>query len=337
MTEPSPLRAAQQTFADAIPFRAMPAETCDLASALGRTLHGDLRAPMDSPPYPRAIVEGYLVHAADTRGATESAPVSVEIVGDVHPGDEACPSFAAGQAVQTATGSLVPTGAYAIVRRWEGKREGNRVVIARPFPPGFFIEEQGCDLKKGSVVLGAGTVLHAQALGTVASLGLNSIAVSRVPRVSVFSSGNEVIPHTAPLRPGMILDCNAVMLAAAVAEAGGTAHFGGIMRDDFDAFVAAATKALQTSDMLVVSGGTAVGGRDFISDLIRAVGELVVDGVPMRSGRPLIMGVAKGKPIVCVAGHPPEALRGFQLFGVAAVNRLLGRDAPLPEDPAMPT
>jgi molybdopterin molybdotransferase len=82
----------------------------------------------------------------------------------------------------------------------------------------------------------------------------------------------------------------------------------------------------------VVSGGTAVGGRDFISDLVKELGDLLVDGVPMRSGRPLIMGVAGGKPVVCVAGHPPEALRGFHLFGVAALDRLLGRDAPLPED-----
>ena len=96
----------------------------------------------------------------------------------------------------------------------------------------------------------------------------------------------------------------------------------------------AVRQALGDSDMIVISGGTAVDGRDFISDLLRAVGELVVDGVPMRSGRPLIMGVADGKPLVCVAGHPPEALRGFRLFGAAAIDRLTGRDAGLPPDPA---
>ena len=113
---------------------------------------------------------------------------------------------------------------------------------------------------------------------------------------------------------------------------GGEAHSAGILRDDLDAFVAAARTALGDSDMLVVSGGTAAGGGDFISNVVQALGDLLVDGVPMRSGRPLIMGVAQGKPLVCVAGHPPEALRGFRLFGVAALNRLLGRDVPLPED-----
>jgi molybdopterin biosynthesis enzyme len=84
--------------------------------------------------------------------------------------------------------------------------------------------------------------------------------------------------------------------------------------------------------MIVISGGTAVGGRDFISDLVKAVGELIIDGVPMRSGRPLIMGRSGKKPIVCVAGHPPEALRGFRLFGAAALDRLQGRAAELPLD-----
>jgi molybdopterin molybdotransferase len=122
------------------------------------------------------------------------------------------------------------------------------------------------------------------------------------------------------------------MLAAAVTAAGAAPVIGGIMRDDFDKFVAAVKSALAQSDMILISGGTAVGGRDFISDLVQAVGELLVDGVPMRSGRPLIMGHAQGKPIVCVAGHPPEALRGFRLFGIAALHRLTGCNAALPLD-----
>ena len=98
------------------------------------------------------------------------------------------------------------------------------------------------------------------------------------------------------------------------------------------AFVTAVRAGLASSDMVVISGGTAVGGRDFISDLVRACGDLLIDGVPMRSGRPLIMGMSQDKPLICVAGHPPEALRGFRLFGVAAMNRLLGCETDLPAD-----
>jgi putative molybdopterin biosynthesis protein len=158
------------------------------------------------------------------------------------------------------------------------------------------------------------------------------VNVYQQPRVAIFASGDEVIPYTDPFVPGAIYDCNSVMLAAAVAEQNGVPTQKGIMRDDFDAFVDAVKNALAENDMIVISGGTAVGGRDFISDLVKTVGELIVDGVPMKSGRPLIMGVSDNKPIVCVAGHPPEALRGFKLFGIAALDKLLGHNNPLPAD-----
>lgn len=334
MSETSPLTAAQQGFAAAVPFRAAVEETCSLAEALGRTLYRDVIAPTDMPPYHRAIVEGFVVHTQDTATASEEAPVSFSVVGAVKPGDERCPSLKRGEALEVVTGVVVPDGPYSIVRMWEAQRDGARFAITRPFPPRFFIEDQGCDLKKGGVVVPAGTVIGAAELGSVAALGIVQLPVAKRPRVTVFSCGDEVIPYDQALRPGLIRDSNSVMLCAAVDAAGGKAHSAGILRDDFDAFIAAARAALGKSDMLVISGGTAAGGGDFISSVVKALGELLVDGVPMRSGRPLIMGVAAGKPVVCVAGHPPEALRGFRLFGVAALNRLLGRDEPPPEDNA---
>lgn len=332
VTEPSPLAEAQRKFADAVPFRATGAVACALAEALGHTLYTDVTAPHDLPPYPRAIVEGYVVHAEATRDASEDAPVSFRVAGEVRPGDGTFPELKPGQAVQVATGSILPDGPVAVARMWEARREGDTILVSRPFPPRFFAEEQGEEFAAGAVVLPASTVLEPAHIGTIASFGIERIEVARAPRVTLFSSGDEVIPYPEPMRPGAIRDSNAPMLAAAVRQAGGSPAFGGIMRDDFDAFVATARKALKKSDMLLISGGTAVGGRDFISDLVRAVGDLLVDGVPMKSGRPLIMGVADGKPVVCVAGHPPEALRGFRLFGSAAIDRLLGRNTPLPED-----
>ncbi len=325
MTKENPLLDAQKKFSDAVPFRTMASEKKGLSQALGMTLYGDLKALENSPPYHRAIVEGFLVNTSDTREASEEAPVSFVIAGEVNPGDESCPEVLAGQAVSVATGSIIPDGDYSIVRMWEAKRDGNNMTITRPFPPRFFIEEEGCDIKQGSVVVEAGAVLSPAYLGAAASLGLDTLDVVFPPKVTIFSSGDEVIPHTETMRSGAIRDCNSVMLSAAVTEAGGTPLFAGIMSDDFENFVSQARKALETSDMLLISGGTAVDGRDFISDLIRELGDLLVDGVQMRSGRPLIMGIADGKPIVCVAGYPPEALRGFELFGVAAINQLLGR------------
>ncbi|MDH5300316.1 MAG: molybdopterin molybdotransferase MoeA [Gammaproteobacteria bacterium] len=336
MAEQSPMLDAQTLYVDALPLRSLARETISLEAALGRVLASDLVAPMDVPPYPRAIVEGYLVATDETKPAGDASPIGFNITGKVLPGDAVCPKPEPGTGIEVVTGSIVPAGNYSIVRMWEVKIEGARFSITRPFPPGFFIEAQGCDLKKGSVVLAAGHKLTPMDIGNIASLGISQIEVVKQPKITIFASGDEVIPYTDKPKPGCIFDCNSVMLAAAVSEAGGVAVQGGIQGDDFAAFVATVRTALSNSDMVVISGGTAVDGRDFISDLIREVGTLVVDGVKMRSGRPLIMGHAKGKPIVCVAGHPPEALRGFALFGVAAINKISGREVDLPEDPNPP-
>lgn len=332
MSEESPLRAAQQRFLDAVPLRATRAQARRLDQANGFTLYQPIVAPTDMPPYPRAIVEGFLVNTADTAGASETAPRTFTIVGAVQPGDRTCPKLAANEALEVATGSIVHPGEHSIVRMWEAQRHGNTFTVSRPFPPGFFIEQQGCDIRQDTQVLAPGTALGPWELGLLAGMGIDEVSVAEPPRVALFSCGNEVIPHTQAQYPGAIRDSNSVMLSAAVTVSGGVPQFAGIMKDDFKVFLEHLHHALTNNDMVVISGGTAAAGCDFISDLIREVGDLIVDGVPMKSGRPLIMGISNGKPIVAVAGHPPEALRGFRLFGSPAVQRLLGRNAPLPVD-----
>ncbi|MFC1749878.1 molybdopterin molybdotransferase MoeA [Pseudomonadota bacterium] len=332
MSEASPLVEAQEKFIAAVPLGTATSETISLEKALGRSVAKNITAQEDSPAYHRAIVEGFIVHTEETKGASEESPISFKIVGTVEPGDQACPPFNKGEAIEVVTGAIVADGPVSIVRMWEAKREGDNVSISRPFPPRFFIEDQGCDFAKDSAIVEAGTALAPQDIGTLASLGIESVEVGLPPQVTLFASGDEVIPYNGEFRPGLIRDCNSPMLAAAVEAAGGQAKQGGIIGDDFDAFVTAVKTALESSEMIVISGGTAVGGRDFISDLISEVGELLVDGVPMKSGRPLIMGIANGKPIVAVAGHPPEALRGFRLFGAPALAKLLGRTEDLPAD-----
>lgn len=333
MNDESPLVTAQQKFAEAVPFRALGNDMCPLSKALGRTLYSDILAPTDMPPYPRAIVEGFIVNTADTAAASESNPVSFNIAGEIRPGDSTCPVIQKGQALRVSTGSIVSRdGQLSVVRMWEAQMQGSSFEITRPFPPRFFIEEQGCDLQKNAVALKAGTALTPLDIGTIASLGISQVKLSRQPKVTIFASGDEVIPYTESLSPGTIRDSNSIMLAAAVTQAGGMPTIAGIMKDDFNAFATAVSTALKEADMIVISGGTAVGGRDFIADLVKNIGELIIDGVPMRSGKPLIMGISAHKPVVCVAGHPPEALRGFKLFGIAALDRLLGKEAELPVD-----
>ncbi len=338
MTRPDPqqaLREAQQRFLATIGTR-LPQETLPLEDCLGRVCAEGVTSPEDSPPYPRAIVEGYLVPAEATQGASDDTPGQARIIGRVDPGDDHCPIPAPGEAVAVVTGSLVPEGPYAVIRPWEAHVEGETVTFTRPFPPGFFIEARGADLTAGSPLIPAGTRLTPRELGLAASVGLSHLRVSQRPRIAVFAIGGEVIPHPRTPHPGQIRDCNSVMLAAALRQAGALPQAMGILPDDFDAALARTGAALAHHDGLVLAGGTAACGRDFVSDLFRELGELVVDGVPMRSGRPLIMGQAQGRPLIGVAGHPPEALRGLHLFGLPAIARLQGEQRDPPDDLTIP-
>ncbi len=338
MTRPDPdqaLHEAQRRFLAALDRR-LPSEHLPLEAALGRVTAETVTSPEDSPPYPRAIVEGYLVPAEATQGASEEAPGEARIIGRVAPGDAHCPSPAPGEAVEVVTGSLVPDGPYAIVRQWEAQREGERIRFTRPFPPGFFIEARGADIQRGHPLIPAGTRLTPRELGLAASVGLTHLRVSQRPRITVFAIGGEVIPHSQPPQPGQIRDCNSVMLAAALRQAGAEPRIMGILPDDLATVVDRCRRALEHADGLVLAGGTAACGRDFVSELFRELGELVVDGVPMRSGRPLIMGQAEGRPLIGVAGHPPEALRGLHLFGLPAVAHLQGEHLDPPTNLTIP-
>lgn len=321
-----PVQFALESFLALIPEGPMKTEEVPLSSARGRVLGMEIKASMDSPPYARSIMEGYLGLASDLSKASKEMPVTLQVVGEVALGASEAKGLGPGKCLSVTTGSFVPPGEFAVVRRWDVEQKGDHVVVTRPAQKGENIEAQGCDQKKGDRLLAKGCRLAPADLYLLAAHGNLKVSVAVRPTVAIFSSGNEVIAATEPMRTGYIRDCNAIGLAAQVEEAGGAPAFKGIMRDDFDLFLKALQAALAGADMAVISGGTAVGGKDFIAELVSAAGKpgTVVNGIPMRSGKPIVLGVAGTKPIVCVAGHPPEAARGFNLFGRPTVGRLLG-------------
>jgi len=331
-----PVQAALDRFLPAFPAGPKASERVTLEEVSGRVTAEDIKAAVDAPPYARSIIEGYVVHADETATASEKNPVSFTVAGSIPPGQAAPKNVAAQTAWEVTTGSAIPDGRFAVVKQFEIKRTGQRVTVIRPVAEGANIEAQGCDLTRGTVVVARGTRLGPDEIGLLASQGFEAVAVSEPPVVGIFASGNEVIPHGARLTPGAIWDCNTPALAAFIRQEGGIPKSYGIVRDDFDTFLRGLKAALPYCAMIVIAGGTAVEGRDFIADLLTAAGApgVVVNGVPMRSGKPLIMGVVGTVPIVCVAGHPPEALRGFRLFGIPALARLLGRALPPPSAPA---
>ncbi|MFQ5587859.1 MAG: molybdopterin molybdotransferase MoeA [Nitrospiria bacterium] len=326
----NPIIDARKRFLAAFPQGDLPVEDVTLLAARGRVLARDLSVLWDDPPYNRSIMEGYVLCVSDVVEASAEKPVSLRIAGEIKVGQDRAAGLSPGNALQVTTGSFIPPGAYAVVRAWDVKRAGHHIAVSRPVKPDENIEVQGEIKKKGTALFQQGRRITPGDIFVLASQGILEIPVVRAPKVALFSSGDEVISPTDPLQIGAIWDCNRYGLSSLIEAAGGEPLFQGIMKDDLAHFIAVLKRSLETADMAVISGGTAVGGEDFTASLVNAAGSpgTLVNGIPMRSGKPIVLGVADGKPIVCVAGHPPEAARGFNLFGTAAIARLMGTELP---------
>jgi len=321
-----PVLVALTSFLPLFPEGPQALEEVPLSGARGRVLAREIAASMDNPPYARSIMEGYLVLAADVAKASKDAPTVLRVKGEMALGASDPKGLERGTCLSVTTGSFVPAGEMAVVRRFDVERRGDEIVVSRPVQSGENIEAQGCDQKKGTILFAKGKRIVPSDIYLLAAHGVVRVPVGSRPRVAIFSCGDEVIPAGEPVRAGYIRDCNCWGLSAQVEEAGGLPIPKGIVRDDFGAFLDVLKSALVDSQMVVISGGTAVGGKDFTAELVSAAGRpgTIVNGVPMRSGKPIVLGVAGGRPVVCVAGHPPEASRGFTLFGQPVISRLLG-------------
>ncbi len=324
----NPISEALKLFIDAIPKNMPLLETIPILNARGRVLGENVQAEIDDPPFSRSIMEGFVLAASDLNSASESNAVLLDVMGEIAVGQSSAVGLAPGKALQVTTGSFIPPGDYTVVRAWDVKRDGDKISVSKPSKPGDNIERQAEMRKKGEILLKKGHRISSDDIFLLASQGILGVSVARAPRIALFSSGNEVIPPTEPFKVGAIWDCNRYGLSSLIEEAGGHPLFQGIMEDDFENFTEKLKTGLQAADMAVISGGTAIGGEDFTANLINQLGPpgTLVNGIPMRSGKPIVLGLAEGKPIVCVAGHPPEAARGFKLFAQPAISHLMGED-----------
>ncbi len=301
-------------------------ETVPLSEASGRVLAERVDADLDVPGFDRASVDGYAVRAADTTGAGEVNPVTLEVTGLVEAGERPDLRVAEGEAAEIATGAVVPPGANAVVMVEDTTEHEESVEIRRAVPPGGNVMAAGADIAAGDRALGAGVRLTPRTVGLLAAMGHDTVTVRRRPRVAVVATGEELVQPGEDLDHGrgQIYDVNTETIATGVREAGGQPVRYTRVPDDREAMADALKQAAGECDVVLTAGSTSASGADMLYSVVEDVGDLLVHGVALKPGKPTMVGRVAGTPYVGLPGYPVSALSVFRLLVAPRLRRAAG-------------
>jgi len=299
-------------------------ETLDLDEALGRFLARDIMAPEDVPGFSRSTKDGYAVRAADTAGSSESLPGLLRVTGEILMGARAEASVGHGEAVKIATGGMLPEGADSVLMLEYTEEIGaDEILVKAPLAPGENVILRGEDVTAGALLASAGRKIRPQEAGIFASQGLIRVPVYRRFRVGLLSTGNEVIPADRTPGPAQVRDVNSWLLAGRVRETGAEVIRYGISPDEYDTLKAMVEKALGECDMVLISGGSSVGTRDYCVQVLEEITGRppLFHGIPLKPGKPALGAALEGKVILGLPGHPVSAATVFSLLARPLLTR----------------
>ena len=298
-------------------------EEVALDEALGRVLAGPVLAGRLVPDTPRSAVDGWALRTGDTESASSETPVRLRIVGSALAGHPSGDALAPGEAVRITTGGVVPEGADASEFQEVCRVEEGYVLLSRPVRPGANVRQAGEDMVPGQELLSGGLRIRPESLGLLATLAQQSVQVRRRLRVRFVSTGDEIYRLGEPLPPGGTYDSNSLQISAHLRALGAIVELRGPVEDSAEA-IAEACRG-DDYDMLLTSGGVSVGPADRIGEVGRMLGASVCfHWARMRPGAPTMGLRLNGHPWLGLSGNPLSAQVGFDLFGRAAIARLLG-------------
>jgi len=310
-----------------------------ILGCLGQVLAEDVHSTIDIPPFDNSAMDGYALRAEDTRGASESSPRYLVVVGYVAAGSMPAQEVKPGMAIRIMTGAPLPEGADAVVR-FEDTDEINRkssgddlsqIGILCQTKQGSNVRGRGEDIAKRDLILKKGNLLRPQEIGVLASLGHSTALIIRRPVVAILATGDELIGVDQPLAPGKIHDSNTYTIAAEVSRYGGIPKILGIGRDSVRSLTEKIDEGLD-ADMLITSGGVSKGDYDIVKDVLAEHGEVGFWTVCMKPGKPLAFGVIKKTkggekkvPHLGLPGNPVSSMVTFEQFARPAILKMMGK------------
>lgn len=284
-------------------------EKLNLDNALGQILAEDLYSPVDLPPFSRSTVDGYAVKASDTEGASASMPTYFEIIGSVEMGESTDLELKSGQAAAIPTGGMLPAGADSVLMIEDTEKiEDNTIESFKSLAAGENLVQKAEDIAAGELLFKKGHKIMARDIGALAGLGITEFKGAVRTKVSVISTGDELIPAGAEAKPGEIRDINSYSITSYLNKIGAQAKKVGIIEDEFESLKAAVKNELD-QDLILISGGSSVGIKDMTIDLLNSLGEpgVLLHGLAIKPGKPTILAIIEGTMVMGLPGHPASA------------------------------
>ncbi|TME83729.1 MAG: molybdopterin molybdotransferase MoeA [Chloroflexi bacterium] len=300
------------------------AQDTPLVEARGRVLAEDVASDRDVPPFTNSAMDGYAVRAADTRSASATKPVHLEVLGEIRAGIAPSISVRPSTALRIMTGAVMPEGADAVVRVEDTVERDGRVEIRVGVEPDTSVRHAGSDIRRGDTVAQGGRIVSPGLIGVLASTGRTTVRTIRRPRVTVLTTGDELRDAGESLGPGQITNTNRYTLRAALEEAGAEVVDAGVARDVREDLVTRLQAAVRT-DLIVSTGGVSMGAYDLVRALLEEQGAVDFWQVALRPGKPLMVGTVEGRPLIGLPGNPVSSLVGVELFVRPAILKMQGR------------
>lgn len=292
-------------------------ETVGLMDSYGRILAQHIKSPVNVPSFDRSTVDGYAVKVRDVVGASEAIPSILDIRWEVKMGETADNKLNPNEAIYVPTGGMLPEGADGVVMIENCEKLDDQVLLVKkPVAFGENILYKGDDLKEGELILPKGKPLSEHDMGVLASIGVSQVRVQKKIRIAVLSTGDEIVDVHDPQKFGQIRDINGYVVVGAAASAGAEVVYKAIVQDDFDALKKAVSHSLTCADLVILSGGSSVGTRDFTQKVIDSYedGRIMVHGISIKPGKPTIVGKIGHKMVFGLPGHPAASAILFEVL-----------------------
>lgn len=308
-------------------------EFVSINESYGRYLSEDLTATSDVPHFDRAPYDGFAVRTIDTKEASQTNPITFEVVDHIGAGTVTTKKVNAFQTVRIMTGAQMPAECDAVVMLELAKafeQDGKSLMsIKRSYKTGDNVSYAGEDAKKGDILIKKGTKINPGIQAILATFGYEQVPVAKRPIVGLFATGTELLDVDAPLEPGKIRNSNSYMISAQIERAGAEVHYFGKLPDVFETCYEAVNNALSKVDMLITTGGVSVGDFDYLPAIYEKMqAEVLFNKVTMRPGSVTTVAQFEGKLLFGLSGNPSACYVGFELFSRPIIRRMLFAEKP---------